>query len=154
MKGIKITYIAHHVKDLQWWIIWGWMGQDGLYNLQCATAKKMTSVRSMHYIGLEFIRPIWDDWPFWNMPQTSFPSLSKHMSVQAGTQSCIGNFCSSVWSHSFAVQSLSEKIYPSRWFLMPDTQKHSWKAAMIVVWLCAGYGISKLFPDWCLLMKF
>ncbi len=31
--------------------------------------------------------------------------------------------------------------------------KCCWKVAMIVVWLCAGNGISKLFPDWCLLMK-
>lgn len=57
---------------------------------------------------------------------------------------------------SFAVQYevthllyslFQKKIYPPSWFAMPDTQKHCWKGAMIVVWLRTGYGISKLFPD-------
>lgn len=43
-----------------------------------------------------------------------FTSPSKQMLVQAGTGSCAENFCSSLWSHSFVTQSLSEKIYPSR----------------------------------------
>lgn len=44
------------------------------------------------------------DWLFLIMQYPT--SLSKHMLVQPGTQSCIGKFCSSVWSHSFVIQSL------------------------------------------------
>lgn len=52
---MKITYL---VQDFT---VMNYVGMHG-FMMSCVanSAKKMTSVKSMHYIGLEFIKPIWE----------------------------------------------------------------------------------------------
>lgn len=89
---------------------------------KCLTAEKMTV--KLERRGTICDTLLFNCSPFWNI-QTTYvliwfclcifsTSPSKQTLVQAGTWSCGENFCSSLWSHSFVTQSLSEKIYPSR----------------------------------------